>query len=80
MDQIAELVDLLGQLKEILTGVLNGDSTMISSEGSLAGSDGAGAVGGSLVGSAVSSLGLEDLIDQIPTNELEVLGSVADRG
>lgn len=80
MDQIAELVDLLGQLKEILTGVLNGDSTMISSEGSLAGSDGAGAVGGSLVGSAVSSLGLEDLIDQIPTNELEVLGSVTDRG
>ena len=42
---MGELVELLGQLQEILTGVINGDNTMISSEGSLAGSDGAGDVG-----------------------------------
>ena len=76
---MGELVELLGQLQELLTGVINGDNTMISSEGSLAGSDGAGDVGGSLVGSAIGSLGLEDLIDEIPTDTISLIGSVADR-
>lgn len=76
---MGELVELFGQLQEILTGVINGDNTMISSEGSLADSDGAGDVGGSLVGSAIGSLGLEDLIDEIPTDTISLIGSVADR-
>ena len=76
---MGELVELLGQLQEILTGVINGDNTMISSEGSLAGSDGAGDGGGSLVGSAIGSLGLEDLIDENPTDTISLIGSVADR-
>lgn len=79
MGELLELFGQLGQLQEILTGVINGDNTMISSEGSLAGSDGAGDVGGSLVGSAIGSLGLEDLIDEIPTDTISLIGSVADR-
>ncbi|MGO1950248.1 MAG: hypothetical protein ACTH1D_11490 [Mycobacteriaceae bacterium] len=80
MDGLIDLIAQLGELKDILLGALNGDNSQLSSEGSLAGSDGAGAVGGSVVGSVVGSLGGEDLINQIPGDIGEALGSAASAG
>lgn len=71
-----ELWPLLSELKEILTAVIDGNFSFLSSEGSLAGSSGAEQVGGSVVGSVISGLGLEDLIGQIPVTSSEALGSI----
>ncbi|MDN5683060.1 hypothetical protein [Corynebacterium glyciniphilum] len=57
------MLDLLPQLVElarIIGGVLGGDFSELSTEGSLAGNGSAAEVGGSLVGSAIGSLGLEE--------------------
>ncbi|MGJ0182958.1 hypothetical protein [Corynebacterium glyciniphilum] len=80
MDAIIELLPLLGELKEILAGVLGGDFDMLSTEGSLAGDGSAVDAGGSIVGSVIGSLGGEDLVDMIPGDLGEALGSIANAG
>ncbi|MEJ6549055.1 hypothetical protein PQI66_05805 [Corynebacterium sp. USCH3] len=77
MGAIIELLPLLGELKEILAGVLGGDFDMLSTEGSLAGDGSAADAGGSLVGSLVGSLGGEELVDLIPGTIGEAIGSIA---
>ncbi|MGN0096593.1 MAG: hypothetical protein ACI38U_11085 [Corynebacterium sp.] len=80
MGTIIDLLPLLGELKEILTGVLGGDFDVLSTEGSLAGDGSAAEAGGSIVGSVIGSLGGEDLVDLIPGTIPEALGSVANAG
>ncbi|WP_420100245.1 hypothetical protein [Corynebacterium sp.] len=65
------------ELGQILKGVLGGDFSVLSTEGSLAGNESAADAGGSLVGSLVGSLGLEETIEGIPSNPLEIIGSIA---
>lgn len=55
-----ELLPQLVELARIIGGALGGDFSMLSTEGSLAGNDSAAEVGGSLVGSVIGSLGLEE--------------------
>ncbi|WP_010121824.1 hypothetical protein [Corynebacterium nuruki] len=74
---LGELGKELAALKEILLGVVQGQNGQLSSEGSLAGSSGAGDIAGSALGSAMGSAGIdEDLVNQIPTNEWGIIGSV----
>ncbi|WP_145941771.1 hypothetical protein [Corynebacterium glyciniphilum] len=54
------LIEQLIEFGKIIGGVLGGDFSMLSTEGSLAGNDSAAEVGGSLVGSVIGSLGLEE--------------------
>ncbi|WP_291475312.1 hypothetical protein [Corynebacterium sp.] len=67
---MGDLLSLLGELKDILTAVLAGNGgEVLSTEGSLAGSSGAGEVAGSGLGSVMGSLGIdEDTVGEIPTN------------
>lgn len=61
------LLDQLSELKEILLGVLAGDNSMLSSEGSLANSDMASNVAGSAVGSSMGVVGSdEEAVGSIP--------------
>lgn len=68
----------LGELKDILLAVLAGNGgDVLSTEGSLAGSSGAGEIAGSALSAVLSSLGLEELINEIPTSPSEIISSVS---
>lgn len=72
------LLTELGELKDILLAVLAGNGgEVLSTEGSLAGSSGVGEVGGSALGSALGSLGLDDSVNDIPTGLGELISSVS---
>ncbi|WP_313007768.1 hypothetical protein [Corynebacterium variabile] len=70
MEPLSQLLSGLGDLKDILLGVLAGNGgDVLSTEGSLAGSSGAGEIAGSGVGSVMGSLGIdEDTVGRIPTS------------
>ncbi|MGP5623432.1 hypothetical protein ACTXPP_14010 [Candidatus Corynebacterium faecigallinarum] len=70
MEPFSQLLSDLGDLKDILLGVLAGNGgDVLSTEGSLAGSSGAGEIAGSGVGSVMGSLGIdEDTVGRIPTS------------
>ncbi|WP_288630262.1 hypothetical protein [uncultured Corynebacterium sp.] len=70
METFSQLLSDLGDLKDILLGVLAGNGgDVLSTEGSLAGSSGAGEIAGSGVGSVMGSLGIdEDTVGRIPTS------------
>lgn len=61
MEPFSQLLSDLGDLKDILLGVLAGNGgDVLSTEGSLAGSSGAGEIAGSGVGSVMGSLGIDE--------------------
>lgn len=68
MEPFSQLLSDLGDLKDILLGVLAGNGgDVLSTEGSLAGSSGAGEIAGGGVGSVMGSLGIdEDTVGRIP--------------
>jgi hypothetical protein len=75
--QIAKFLPDVREITDILTNVLAGDNSQLSSEGSLAGSSGASDIAGSVVGSTMGSLGVDqDLLDKIPQNFTEIYGSI----
>ena len=75
MEPFSQLLSDLGDLKDILLGVLAGNGgDVLSTEGSLAGSSGAGEISGSGVGSVMGSLGIdEDTVGRIPTSWLDLI-------
>lgn len=74
---LGNLASNLGEFKDILLAVLSGNGAdVLSTEGSLTGSSDVGDIGGAALGSALGSLGLDDLVGKIPTTPTAIISSL----
>lgn len=70
-----EIIGSIWEFIQLITGILGGDNSVLSTDGSLAGDETAGEIDGSLVGSIVGSLGIED---ELPGTLPQLIGSLGE--